>query len=224
MSIRIVKVKSVEKQAEYVINLLNKFNDYLLLLSGGKSPEELYFQMANNDSFKLPRDTAQVDDRWGTFPMHEFSNYRMIKDSGLLVRIEREGRRFHPMLIGENTVEKTSILYASKLSDLFVEYAGRIIGVFGVSEAGHIAGIVPDSPAIASEELVIGYKSGDKYGERVTLTLNTIRNHVDVAIVLLNTKEKLKSFEDIMKEGEIAKFPALVFKEMDDVEVICISQ
>ena len=221
---KITKVKSVEEQAQHVINLLNKFDDYLLLLSGGKSPEELYFQMANNQECKLPRDTAQVDDRWGTTPMHEFSNYRMIKDSGLLVRIEREGRRFHPMLIGENTVEKTAALYDSKMSDLFVEYAGRIIGIFGVSLDGHTAGIVPGSPAVEAEDLVVGYESGDKYGERVTLTVSAIRNHVDTAIVLLNSQEKLAAFRNIMKEHNIERFPALVFKEMDDVEVICTSQ
>lgn len=219
------KVKSVEEQAKYVISQLNIYDDYLLLLSGGESPEELYFQMANDPSYKLPRDVAQVDERWGHPPIHDVSNYKMIVESGLIVRIEREGKVWHPMLIGENTLEKSVVLYNSKLSDMFVEYSGHIAGIFGMSLEGHIAGVIPDSPPITSKELVEGYISEDKYRGRITMSIGAIRDHVTTAIILLNTKEKYETFKKVVeKETDINKYPVLVFNEMHDVEVVYIPQ
>jgi len=217
------KVKSIEEQAKYVISQLNIYDDYLLLLSGGKSPEELYFQMASEENYKVPRDVAQVDERWGHPPMHDVSNYKTIMESGFIVRIEREKKTWHPMLIGENTLEKSSVLYNSKLSDLFVEYSGHIVGIFGMSLKGHVAGIIPDSPPVASDELVEGYISEDKYRGRITMTISAIRDHVTRAIDLLNSKQKYEAFRRIIEnETDVNRYPALVFKEMHDVEVIYI--
>jgi 6-phosphogluconolactonase/glucosamine-6-phosphate isomerase/deaminase len=223
MSLKYTKVKSIEEQAKYVISQLNIYDDYLLLLSGGKTPDELYYQMANDPTYKVPRHVAQVDERWGHIPMHDVSNYKMIMESGFIVRMEREHKIWHPMLIGENTLDKSAVLYNSILSDMFVEYSGHIVGIFGMSLDGHIAGIIPDSSPITSKELVEGYVSEDKYKGRITMTISAIRDHVTTAVVLLNSKDKYESFKRILKEEkDVNKYPVLVFNEMHDVEVVYI--
>ena len=128
------------------------------------------------------------------------------------------------MLIGQNTFEKTAALYDSKLSNLFVEYSGRIVGIFGMSLDGHVAGITEGSIGSTSDDLVVGYVSGDQYKERITLTLNAIRNHVTTSFILLNSNEKIEAFNKYMKEDDVNKYPIVAFKYMEDVEVISIPQ
>src|SRR5437867_4486885 len=74
------KLEGIEKAKEILYEKVG--SQTLLFLSGGKSPKELYETLAREQKL-IPGAVALVDERYGK-PMHDNSNEKMIKQTGLL--------------------------------------------------------------------------------------------------------------------------------------------
>jgi 6-phosphogluconolactonase/glucosamine-6-phosphate isomerase/deaminase len=105
---------------------------------------------------------ALTDERYGPVS-HPDSNWWQLIDAGFSFA----GTNAIPVLMGAPLAETVSA-YALKLEEAF-ETHPMIIAQFGIGSDGHIAGILPHSPAVSDSRLVSAYKAGPY--TRITLTL-----------------------------------------------------
>ncbi|MBI2034622.1 MAG: 6-phosphogluconolactonase [Candidatus Levybacteria bacterium] len=139
----------------------------VLFLSGGKTPKELYAQIAKEETLN-PGAVGLVDERFGK-PMHENSNEKMMKETGLLQYLKKTnvplylilqchpgGRLRRPIgsldsiasLQNDTNREETARRYEQQLRILHSTYRKHVT-VLGIGVDGHTAGI----PATSSLNL-----------------------------------------------------------------------
>lgn len=137
-----------------------------LYLSGGRTPEVLYSQIAQEEVLQ-PGTVGMIDERFGK-PFHKESNELMIRETGLLRYLQMRGMQFHSMLhsivTGRNDNDGAVL---SKVPHAYVSYTGKKqtresladsydqllrslntiypkqIGILGIGVDGHTAGIAP---------------------------------------------------------------------------------
>lgn len=79
-----------------------------------------------------------IDERYGE-PSHPDSNELLIRETGIVDLIESKGGHWQPILTGKTMAEETE-----RISKYFSSHQEKtIIGVFGVGEDGHTAGMLP---------------------------------------------------------------------------------
>lgn len=108
---------------------------------------------------------ALTDERYGPVG-HPDSNWRQLADAGFIF----DGARPIPVLKGKD-MEQTVADYASEIEDAasqVIRSKGKVVGLFGIGGDGHIAGILPHSPAVSAQAAVAGYDAGPY--RRITLT------------------------------------------------------
>ena len=223
----IIKLSNLAEQTQNVISILNRFNkeSYLLLLSGGHSPNGLYKYLSHSFNYTFPSDVALTDERWQRQKYHENSNELMIKNTGFLGRVEWEKANWHPILTEKTTPTEEATGYSSEIGTLFQKYGKNVVAILGMSTDGHIVGVLPDTEGVTSAENVIYYASDDEYEDRITTTLSCVKNSFSTIILLLDNKGKLETFESIMsQQSAVAKYPILLLKELPDVTVLGIDQ
>lgn len=106
---------------------------------------------------------------------------------------------------------------------------GRVCAIFGIGSDGHTAGMMP-FPENAekfetffnSTQWVAGYDATGKnpFVNRVTITCEYLREHVDSAIVYAVGRGKEGALKKIIADdGSRAQTPARIFREMKDVHI-----
>jgi 6-phosphogluconolactonase/glucosamine-6-phosphate isomerase/deaminase len=136
------------------------------------------------------------DERYGQIG-HEDSNYHQIMQAGFLPY----EANFIQTLSNSPLVE--TVDYTVKIIEKLLKECGAIVGFFGMGSDGHTAGILPHSPAVDSDNLVVAYEAGQF--TRITLTPKVL-SHVTVAAVgafgtekksaLLNLRDKTLPLQD----------------------------
>lgn len=216
-----------EQYIRKVVESLSKMEDsnYLLMLSGGNSPMDLYSKLSYSFNYPFPKDIALVDEKWGSYSQHENSNEVILKNSGLLGRARWEKANFHPILeIKPNTPEVEANLYDQELKALFEIYQGRVVAILGMNLEGHIAGIQANSEAMSSDKLVISFETTEVYKYRITITAKAILENFNKVILIINSDEKCGVFDRIMDfESDVNQRPVLLLKNLADVSVFCFS-
>ena len=102
-----------------------------------------------------------VDERYGAVG-HQNSNWQQLRAAGF----ELAGIQPLPVLAGKSfaaTVDDYEAALAAAMSA-----SDYRLGLFGIGVDGHTAGILPDSPAVTSDQLVCGYQGPDY--QRITVT------------------------------------------------------
>lgn len=225
---KITELKTPSEHVGKVINILSGMGnkEYFLLLSGGNSPKQLYNHMSFSFSYHFPIDVGMVDERWGESSKHSDSNELMIKNSGLMGRMKWEQSNFHPILSPKPLYpQEEANAYELELLKLFEIYQGRTVAILGMGVDGHIAGVLPHSPAIDSDKYVLAYDSDDQYKKRITMTIKCIMERLSKIVLLLDTEEKCGVFQKAMKmESDIHKYPVTALKNLKDVHVFCYSE
>lgn len=206
---------------KFVKELLYRLVDSktFLLLSGGKTPKELYSEYAHEEKLR-PGAVGQIDERYGE-PFHENANQKMMEGTGILRYLQMRDIPFYPILKGESR-EDTAMQYDATLRDLFSVYQ-RSIGILGVGADGHTAGI-PASQKVWEEfsianrgrtEYVIDYDDhGVFYNERVTMTFAGL-SMLDLLIVLVFGDDKKKALNLMLEEGSEDEIPARFYTRPD---------
>jgi 6-phosphogluconolactonase/glucosamine-6-phosphate isomerase/deaminase len=223
-----MNVHELNNSSEHIqktIEILSEQEDegYLLLLSGGKTPVELYNHMSFSFNYPFPKDICLVDERWGNYTQHQHSNELVIKNTGLMGRIRWAKSNFHPVLGVKPTNPRVEAdAYEKELLQLFELYQGRVLAILGMGLDGHIAGILPESEPIETNRFFVAYESGDEYKHRLTITYNCMVEYISRLIVLVNGDEKCGIFNRIMNfEKDAREFPVLILKNLPNVDVFC---
>lgn len=113
----------------------------VLFLSGGSSPKPLYQSLALDKTLH-PAAVAFVDERYGN-PMHDTSNEKMIRRTGLITYIAGEHIPMYPILQENLSREKTAEKYDEVVRKLFFNIP-RSVAIVSIGVDGHTAGIAPN--------------------------------------------------------------------------------
>lgn len=151
--------------------------------------------MVRNDAeAKLGLLTVSLtDERYGEVG-HTDSNWQQLLDRGF----DLEGINYAPILDGSDPAS-VAVGFGSKISALY-EDADIVIGQFGIGPDGHIAGILPHSPAVGATEPVVVYEAGPF--TRITQT-PAILKKIDCAFVFVFGEAK----RDAMTKLQGGKMP-----------------
>lgn len=153
-----------------------------------------------------------TDERYGEVG-HADSNSKMLDDMGFDHKQARVTYTLAPGLSLEETVEQLELSIKAAF-----EAADIVIAQVGMGPDGHIFGILPGSPAVDSDKLVVGYES-DPF-TRITLTPKAIEQYVDAAYVFAFGAAKRPQLEKLLNQQvSIAEQPAQILKQLPEAYV-----
>ncbi|MBI3888703.1 6-phosphogluconolactonase [Candidatus Nomurabacteria bacterium] len=132
-----------------------------------------------------------TDERYGAVG-HLDSNWQQLMDRGFCL----PEAKCIPVLNGEEKDATVREWNNTLNQELMTK--GYKIGVFGVGADGHTAGILPESPAIDSEDFACGYDTPTF--SRITITSKTIEK-LDEAAVWVQGIGKWPIVENLLKEN-----------------------
>ncbi len=213
MNLNIKTTTNIEEAATFlslsVLEKLKMGKSVLLFLTGGSSIAvgikfaEILKENQEKDLFNKLTITL-TDERYG--PVDHFnSNYFQLIEKGFNIR----EAKIIPILIDDDrniTTEK----FNSILNQEFM-LADYKIGIFGVGTDGHTAGILPESGAVNSSNLVYSYET--PIFSRITITPKAIEK-LDEAVVWAQGEDKWKVIENLKTDIDIIKQPAQILKKV----------
>ncbi len=168
-------------------------------------------------SQRLPEELTQnltiylTDERYGEV-WHPDSNTRQLEEAGFTPK----KAVMVPVLTGGLSLQETAEHYADALADAFAN-ADVVIGQFGMGADGHIAGMLPGSPAVTSTELAVGYQT--ETFTRITMTPQAIEQ-VDAAYVYAFGEAKRPALENLEnKDLPLDEQPAQILKLLPEAYV-----
>jgi 6-phosphogluconolactonase/glucosamine-6-phosphate isomerase/deaminase len=208
------KTDNIHPAAEYLAGeirkRLEKNQKVLWLLSGGSA---IKVAIAAADHLSpVPEGLLTItlaDERYGPVG-HADSNWLQLEADGLAL----EGANLLPVLHG-NGLEQTARDYA-ELFKTEIAKADFVIALAGMGPDGHIFGIKPGRPSVASKEPVVGYEWEDY--DRLTPTFSILKQ-LDEVVVYAAGPEKHRQLEDLEKDLPPEKQPAQLLKQLENVTI-----
>ncbi len=184
----------------------------LWLVSGGSNISASVQVMHDLEATITSRLTIMpVDERYGLVG-HPDSNLGQLLAAGFDVKQARLIAVLRPDTSFEATADLFDNLARQAFSDNEI-----VIAQLGMGADGHIAGILPNSPAVASPEFVAAYAS-QPY-QRLTLTDHALKR-VSAAYVLAFGEDKQVALERLTtKLVPYADQPAQILKELPEAYV-----
>lgn len=214
--VQFVYEPEVSKAATYLTERLTKElqagKRVLWLLSGGSNialsvqiigdlPSELLSQLS----------CLLTDERYG-IPGHADSNWHQLSNAGFM----KPEVSFKSVLIAGLTRDATCQRYAEVIDQAFNE-ADVVIAQLGIGGDGHIAGILPRSPAVNDNQSVVGYDSAPF--QRITLTPMVLRS-CQVAYAFVYGDTKLPALQRLHNETlSLEEQPSQVLKDIAEAYV-----
>jgi 6-phosphogluconolactonase/glucosamine-6-phosphate isomerase/deaminase len=201
--------------ADTITGVLAKEDKALWLIPGGSnipiSVAAMGILRGMNSNDALARLAVTLtDERYGQ-DGHADSNWQQLIGAGF----DFDGIKAVPVLKGLS-LEKTVAEYGKTAADLF-EWADVVVGQFGIGADGHIAGVLPHTVGVDSEEIAVAYAA--ETFTRATLTLAALsRMHVAFAFVFGESKrEALSNLKE--KDLSLAAEPSQVLKKVPEAYV-----
>lgn len=150
-----------------------------------------------------------TDERYGDYN-HPDSNTRQLREAGF----ETGQASVVSVLTPENkNLADTCKRYNQAIKTAFA-YADSIIGQFGMGADGHIAGMLPHSPAVHARTLVAGYDAGNFI--RITLTPPAIQQ-IHAAYAFVYGEPKRPTLENLLhKQLTLTEQPAQILKRLPE--------
>ncbi|HSH18499.1 MAG TPA: 6-phosphogluconolactonase [Candidatus Saccharimonadales bacterium] len=153
-----------------------------------------------------------TDERYGEVD-HADSNTRQLREAGF----DPKQARMVGVLAHGLRLEETCEQYAQSISTTF-QTVDVVIAQMGMGADGHICGILPGSPAVDSDKLVVGYQT--ETFTRITLTPKALTEHVAAAYVFAFGEGKRQALSNLLNsqlpQGEQ---PAQLLKELPEAYV-----
>ena len=205
------KIVSAEKAAsdlaEKIRSRLDEDQEVLWLVSGGSATE-----VATDTADIISREKLSklsiglVDERFGGIG-HADSNWQQLISHGF----SAAGAKMHPILQG-GSIQKTVADY-KKFVDRCLDPTVYKIALLGLGADGHIAGILPGSPAVDAQDTVIAYKGPDFV--RITMTVAGLLR-LDEGFVYAMGESKRQAIEALLSDEEppIEQYPAGVISRI----------
>lgn len=152
-----------------------------------------------------------TDERYGPAG-HPDSNYRQLQEAGF----DAGNATWVDVLIHDAPLAETVSFYSDVAATAFAN-AGVVIGLFGMGANAHIAGLQPDSPAVADDAAsVVGFEWEDF--TRLTLTADMLKQlSVAYGFVFGDKKEALERLQ--RNEEPYPKLPAKLLYELPEVYI-----
>ena len=151
-----------------------------------------------------------IDERYGQ-PGHADSNWQQLMQAGLTPK------RAHlmPILLSNSDLDRTAMHYNNTAAQAFAENDVSIAQI-GMGPDGHIAGILPHSPAAkATQQLAVGYEH--EPFKRLTLTFAAIEM-IDTIYLLSYGESKRDALIRLRDEGlSPEEQPAQFLKQLPEV-------
>jgi len=152
-----------------------------------------------------------TDERYG-IPGHTDSNWTQLDEAGF----DRKQATIIPTLEADTTLQDTCQHYGAAVTAA-LDQAELVVAQFGIGGDGHIAGILPNSPAVDSPQPAVGYDAGKFM--RITLTPSVLRR-IDSAYALVYGETKRHALEQLRDQNlPLTDQPAQILKEIDDAHV-----
>lgn len=187
-----------------------EYGSVLLLISGGsniKTAVEIRDRIKPTNKLTI----GLVDERYGPVG-HPSSNWQQLLNAGF----DTKHIRLLPVITNNDaTIASTSHSYQERLRDAIKEN-DTVIGLFGIGSDGHTAGILPDSPAITSHELVT-YFNGPDYS-RITIT-PVAMSIFNSAFLVGESSQKAHQLKKLRENLSIEKQPAQALKLIPNLVV-----
>jgi 6-phosphogluconolactonase/glucosamine-6-phosphate isomerase/deaminase len=148
-----------------------------------------------------------TDERYGRVG-HANSNWQQLLEAGFDIK---QGRAL-PVLEAEDDLEHTVKRYGLLAKDA-LDRADSTVALFGIGADGHIAGILPDSPAAREEtDLAAGYDSPPY--TRLTLTFPAL-GRIDTAYAMAFGASKKEALHQLQTEAvDLAQQPSQILKQL----------
>lgn len=184
----------------------------LWLIPGGSNiPASVEVMQAIPDELTSGLTILLTDERYGP-PGHSDSNWQQLQERGF----DPKHAKATPVLQDRLSLEATRTRYDQLLAKAFRK-ADYIIGQFGVGADGHIAGILPQSPATEATDFAAAYLAAPY--ERITMTFPAIK-HLNLAFVMAFGVEKQQALEDLAdKSLDPSDQPVQIIKQLPQAEV-----
>lgn len=199
--------------AEHLQQELTKGQRVLWLVSGGSNiPLSVQVMKALSADARANLAIMLTDERFGP-ESHPDSNMRQLLTAGL----QPGSATVVPTLLpGKQSLEDTRSRYDAAIQTAF-QHADVIVGQFGMGADGHIAGILPGSPAVNSTKMVEAYDGGDFI--RITLTPHAIK-HITAAYLFAFGEGKQKMLATLhSKDLPVSQQPAQILKQLSEAYV-----
>lgn len=195
-----------------LVSELETGDSVLWLVPGGSN-----IPLAADISKRLPDELTKnltiylTDERYGDV-WHADSNTRQLEEAGF----DPKQATMVPVLSGDLTLEETTEHYSDALADAFAA-SDVVVGQFGMGPDGHIAGVLPGSPAVTSDDLAAGYTT--ETFTRITMTPEAIK-HVDVAFVYAFGDAKQEALQNLLSQDlSLDQQPAQILKQLPEAYV-----
>jgi 6-phosphogluconolactonase/glucosamine-6-phosphate isomerase/deaminase len=182
----------------------------LWLLSGGSNiPASISIMSNIDDDLSRALSVSLADERYGP-PGHADSNWTQLLEAGF----DAKNARLLPVLQKDTDFEKAVEAYEELAKAAFAAN-DVIIMQLGIGEDGHIAGILPDSPAAKEPTaLAAGYKAPPL--SRLTLTFPAL-SRATAAYAFAFGKPKAKALAALRSESlDPVKQPAQILKKLPE--------
>lgn len=198
--------------ADSLTTTLDKHSRVLWLVPGGSN-----IAIAVNVMRAIPEHlTAKLhimltDERYGEID-HLESNFRQLHEAGF----DTKQATFIPTLRPDLSMEATAQTF-SEIFERESSEAGFIIAQFGIGADGHIAGILPGSPAVSSQELCAGYHA-EKF-DRLTLTFSALK-HINIAYACVYGDSKKSTLIQLHNtETPLSEQPCQILRHIPEAYV-----
>lgn len=211
----------VKALAEEIGSRLVKGEKVLWLVSGGSN---IPISVEVMDSVRATVSTEQAsnltvaltDERFGPVG-HKDSNWKQLEDAGFDFSNVEAVLVLPRSDLGMNSALNEAVFEYSKNITAAMTNVDFIVAQFGMGADGHIAGILPGSPAAISKEFVSAYEALPF--TRITLTFEALRK-IDTAYAFVFGESKREAMRKLMDaargEGDetLEKLPSLVLNEV----------
>jgi 6-phosphogluconolactonase len=171
-----------------------------IVLTGGTTPERAYKEAAKREP-----DWSRTRLWWGDErcvpPEHEYSNYRMAKQT-LLDRLERAPAAVH-RIRGELGKDAAAAEYDRELDDETLDLI-----LLGMGADGHVASLFPNAPTLQQQERVLPAEALlEPFVDRVTLSVPTLRQGQEL-LFLVTGEAKADAARRAFRGGPSPATPA----------------
>lgn len=196
-----------------IAELLLAGNKVLWLVSGGSNIQISTQVMDSLGAVANQNLTVMLmDERYGEVG-HAASNWRQLEQAGFTF----DKVRAVPILETGVTREETTAAFARRAEQEF-KMADVIIGQFGMGKDGHVAGILPYSPATADGQIWAVDYEGGAY-QRITLSFFALAQ-IHIAYAFIYGADKKPALARLKNENlGLAEQPAQILKA---IERVCV--
>ncbi len=205
----------IEDISNYLIKSLEKYSNTLWLVSGGSNiPIEVAIMKKLPSKLTSKLIIALVDERFNKIN-HPDSNFKQLIQSGFNIK----NATLLPIITTDNEdIVSTTKNYNQTIRKLFKEKDTNIIAQLGIGEDGHIAGLLPNSKALTSKQLV-DYFNTTPFN-RITLTPRALAKINQIFVIAINHKKDITIktlFDNQNANPKI--FPATILQDFPSVYV-----